>query len=367
MRAPNFSFTHHAVSRTFWTYQSATADLRAEELVRPHRLAALLAVDDRERGERRAARRAAAQQLAAALRAGVRHAPPRSPRTSGAPRRNRDRMRPSRRGPSDAPPAASPPLSPCPDLSRGRRRGDRGLRRRARPDPRLLDDARRATRRTTRCTAADVIADLHEIRVVPRAARELDARPPARPRREPVAVPQPAALRRPRRPRADARRSSCCSTAATDSYWHNRADGSVGLDGAREAIPAASRDARRRVAIGGISMGGYGALSLGSRARDFCAVGGQSPALWLSRRDARRARSTTPQDYARNDVFNHPPPTSIGSGSTSARAIRSMTQPSPTRTRSTRSCHVWPGGHDAALWHSLHARSSLRFFARACA
>ena len=36
-----------------------------------------------------------------------------------------------------------------------------------------------------------------------------------------------------------------------------------------------------RIAIGGISMGGFGALHLAGR-EPFCAVGGHSPALWLS-------------------------------------------------------------------------------------
>jgi pimeloyl-ACP methyl ester carboxylesterase len=44
------------------------------------------------------------------------------------------------------------------------------------------------------------------------------------------------------------------------SYWHNRADGDWGSMVLDEAIPE-----HRRVAIGGISMGGYGALLLGAR------------------------------------------------------------------------------------------------------
>jgi S-formylglutathione hydrolase FrmB len=59
-----------------------------------------------------------------------------------------------------------------------------------------------------------------------------------------------------------------------DSYWHDRADGKWGSMVWREAIPAglASTHAKR-VAVGGISMGGYGALLLGARQRNFCAVG----------------------------------------------------------------------------------------------
>src|SRR5207253_6161159 len=70
------------------------------------------------------------------------------------------------------------------------------------------------------------------------------------------------------------------------SYWHNRQDGPWGSYVLREAIPAAlarSGADRRRVAIGGISMGGFGARDLARIApHRFCAVGGQSAALWFS-------------------------------------------------------------------------------------
>jgi len=67
-------------------------------------------------------------------------------------------------------------------------------------------------------------------------------------------------------------------------YWHDRrgkAWGRYVMDG---VIPAALRRLPadpRRVAIGGISMGGFGALDLARRNRGrFCAVGAHSPALW---------------------------------------------------------------------------------------
>lgn len=48
-----------------------------------------------------------------------------------------------------------------------------------------------------------------------------------------------------------------------DSYWHDRKDGAWGSMVIREAIPAGrSRTRAGRVAIGGTSMGGYGALLL---------------------------------------------------------------------------------------------------------
>ena len=55
-------------------------------------------------------------------------------------------------------------------------------------------------------------------------------------------------------------------------------------------------------------MGGYGALLLGSRDRRFCAVGAQSPALWLSPGETAPGAFDDAQDYERNDVFKLRPP-----------------------------------------------------------
>ncbi len=120
-----------------------------------------------------------------------------------------------------------------------------------------------------------------------------------------------------------------------DSYWHNRADGRWGSMVMREAIPAGlQRTHARRVAIGGISMGGYGALLLGSRnPRAFCASArsrlrsGSVPERRPRARSTTRrtTRVTTSSSSARR----------IRSGSTSARAIRSGLPRSPTRGERT--------------------------------
>ena len=205
---------------------------------------------------------------------------PRTPRTTGAPRRSRDRMRPSRRGPSDAPAAASPPPSTRLDLSRGRRsQRSRALHRRA-TDSRLPDDTRQRRSSTTRCTAAFVHADLHEIRVVPATARELDARPPARPRRGPVEHRSASRSSTPCTTSARARRSCSSPTADDHSYWHNRADGRGGRWCCARSSrgTAAWRSAESRWAA-------TARLLLGAQGH-FCAVGGHSPALWFSGADS---------------------------------------------------------------------------------
>ena len=91
------------------------------------------------------------------------------------------------------------------------------------------------------------------------------------------------------------------------SYWHDRGDGKWGTSVLREAIPAAlarSGADERRVAIGGISMGGFGALDLGRLAPErFCAVGAHSAALWLSGADTPSGAFDDAEDFARHDLI----------------------------------------------------------------
>ena len=151
-----------------------------------------------------------------------------------------------------------------------------------------------------------------------------------------------------------------------DSYWHDRADGRWGSMLLREAIPAGlTRSQARRVAIGGISMGGYGALLTGSRhpAR-FCAVGAQSPALWLSAGSTAPGAFDNAEDYARNNVFRLRVPRPLWIDLGAGDPFRAATLEYARRARVH--AHVRPGGHDSALWNSFTPKF-LRFFARACA
>jgi len=94
---------------------------------------------------------------------------------------------------------------------------------------------------------------------------------------------------------------------ADHSYYHDRREGAWGAYVLREAIPAALERTGadpRRVAIGGISMGGFGALDLGRMApRRFCAVGGHSPALWRTGGETPSGAFDDAEDFARHDVF----------------------------------------------------------------
>lgn len=91
------------------------------------------------------------------------------------------------------------------------------------------------------------------------------------------------------------------------SYWHDRRDGKWGTSVLREAIPAAlarSHADSRRIAIGGISMGGFGALDLARLApRRFCAVGAHSAALWFNGADTPAGAFDDAEDFARHDLL----------------------------------------------------------------
>ena len=89
------------------------------------------------------------------------------------------------------------------------------------------------------------------------------------------------------------------------SYWHDRADGPWGTSLLREVIPdGVRRSHARAVAIGGISMGGFGALDVARLApRRFCAVGAHSAALWFGGADTPSGAFDDAQDFARHDVI----------------------------------------------------------------
>jgi S-formylglutathione hydrolase FrmB len=150
-----------------------------------------------------------------------------------------------------------------------------------------------------------------------------------------------------------------------DSYWHDRDDGRWASMVLHEGIPAGLKRARaKRIAIGGISMGGYGALLLGSRDRKFCAVGAQSPALWLSPGETAPGAFDDAEDYERNDVFKLRPPRPLWIDLGASDPFHDATL--AYAHRAGIHAHVRPGGHDAKLWNSFTPRF-LRFFAGACA
>jgi poly(3-hydroxybutyrate) depolymerase len=164
------------------------------------------------------------------------------------------------------------------------------------------------------------------------------------------------------------------------SYWHDRADGDWGRYVMREVIPRVVRRFGidpKRVAIGGISMGGFGAYDLALKhPRRFCAVGGHSPALWFEGGETAPGAFDDAADFDRNDV--------VGMVRDNPHAFAGMRvwndygDEDPFRVYdedfvgylrqdgADLSAHSWHGGHDSGYWNR-HWAAYLRFYANALA
>lgn len=143
------------------------------------------------------------------------------------------------------------------------------------------------------------------------------------------------------------------------TYWHRRASGEdAGAMVLDELIPMLSAQGldTSRVGFIGWSMGGYGALLLGSRlgpARTaaICAV---SPALWQSSGAAAPGAFDSADDYAANSVWGRPELASIplridcGNSDPFYAATAEFIAQLPTPPAGGFS----PGGHDGAFWGS---------------
>jgi enterochelin esterase-like enzyme len=165
-----------------------------------------------------------------------------------------------------------------------------------------------------------------------------------------------------------------------DSYWHDRRTGSWGAYVMREVIPQVNKRFHpdpRRLAIGGISMGGFGAYDLALKYPGrFCAVGGHSPALWLHGADTAPGAFDDAADFARNDVIAtvRSNPDAFGSARVwndtgngdpfliSDVAFADALHAGGANLTSQR----WPGGHDRSYW-DRHWVQYLRFYANALA
>jgi S-formylglutathione hydrolase FrmB len=163
-------------------------------------------------------------------------------------------------------------------------------------------------------------------------------------------------------------------------YWHDRPEGAWGRYVMREVIPAVQRrfgTDPRRVAVGGISMGGFGAYDLAlHHPRRFCAVGGHSPALWFHAGETAPGAFESAADFARNDVVGsvEADPDAFGSmrvwndyGSDDPfRVYDEGFVAAMERGDADFTTHSWPGGHDNAYWDA-HWPRYLRFYANSLA
>ena len=152
------------------------------------------------------------------------------------------------------------------------------------------------------------------------------------------------------------------------SYWHDRRGGRGGSYLVREAIPAAVARLHadpRRVAIGGESMGGFGALDAARlHPYRFCAVGAHSAALFLTGGSSPAGAFDDAFDFARHDVISSPFPfrgrvwIDVGDHDPFVGSDTEFGVAHHLRVR------VWPGGHSDSYWAS-HMRAYVRFYAQA--
>ena len=160
-------------------------------------------------------------------------------------------------------------------------------------------------------------------------------------------------------------------------WWHDRSEGRWGSYVLREAIPAAiarSGANRDRIAVGGISMGGFGALDLGRiQPKRFCAVGGHSPAVFEPSSEGAVFGFDNAADFARHDLlrlarsrspYDAPVWLDVGNHDNLRPAVARLAHELEDDGAEV-TFHVWPGSHEGRYWDA-HFVDYLRFYADAC-
>ena len=160
-------------------------------------------------------------------------------------------------------------------------------------------------------------------------------------------------------------------------WWHDTRQGKWGSYVLREVIPAALARTGAdpdRVAIGGISMGGFGALDLGRQEpKRFCAVGGHSPAIFARGSHDIEFGFDDATDFAKHDLLriarDHSPygrPVWIDIGrQDELRPGASKLARELKADGANISFHSWPGAHTGEYWDA-HFAQYLRFYVDAC-
>jgi enterochelin esterase-like enzyme len=163
-----------------------------------------------------------------------------------------------------------------------------------------------------------------------------------------------------------------------DSYWHDRGDGEWGSYVADEVVPRLVERfdiEPERVGIGGISMGGFGAVDVARLDPDlFCAVGAHSPAVWERAADTAPGAFDNEADFAAHDVIGSVGPAAgpladkrvwidVGREDPFADAATELSN-ALRSGGAVVSFRSWDGGHDSSYWRS-HWRQYARFYARA--
>jgi poly(3-hydroxybutyrate) depolymerase len=160
-------------------------------------------------------------------------------------------------------------------------------------------------------------------------------------------------------------------------WWHDTSQGKWGSYVLREVIPAALARTGAdpdRVAIGGISMGGFGALDLGRQEpKRFCAVGGHSPAIFARGSHDIEFGFDDAADFSKHDLlriarghspYGGPVWIDIG-GQDDLRPGASKLARELKADGANVSFHMWPGAHTGEYWDA-HFAQYLRFYVDAC-
>jgi S-formylglutathione hydrolase FrmB len=161
------------------------------------------------------------------------------------------------------------------------------------------------------------------------------------------------------------------------SYWHNRSSGGWADYITHEVIPQALHLVGadpHRVAIGGISMGGFGALDIARlNPGRFCAIGAHSAALWFQGADSASGAFDDAEDFGRHDLIRiaaqsnpyrqAPIWLDVGTGDPFRNADTALARELRADGANI-NFSVSAGGHDGAYW-GAHLGAYLRFYARA--
>jgi S-formylglutathione hydrolase FrmB len=163
------------------------------------------------------------------------------------------------------------------------------------------------------------------------------------------------------------------------SYWHDRDSGRWGAYVVRDVIPEVTRrfgTDPRRIAIGGISMGGFGALDVARLNRGrFCVAAGHSPAIWTIAGETAAGAFDDAEDFARHDLVAAAGSPASWAGTRlwidagdadpfqpGIQALLANLQEAGTRVTE----RTPPGGHEGSYWNE-HWPDYARFYARALA
>lgn len=162
------------------------------------------------------------------------------------------------------------------------------------------------------------------------------------------------------------------------SYWHDRDGGDWGSYVVDEVIPEAIERSGAdpdRVAIGGISMGGFGAFDLARlHPGDFCAVGGHSPAISASAEETAPGAFDDAEDFADHDLVAAAASDPAGLAGPDLWLDAGDEDPFLPGDETFVAAlagsgvevdeHEWPGGHDGAYWDE-HWDEYMRFYGAA--